>query len=130
MLEHRYYGDSQPYKGDDGWSYEHLKYLSAPQALADAAMFIKTYFEGKQVVVIGGSYPGALSAWFKSQYPDLAVASWSSSGVINAIENFSDFDLDIFITTLDSGDECSQRISEVTQNIDAIFLKGGKEEKE
>ena len=83
-LEHRYYGDSQP---TETWSYEDLKLLSAPQALADAAHFIKNTWNDRQRkwVVIGGSYPGALSAWFKSQYPDLTVASWSSSGVINAI---------------------------------------------
>lgn len=112
-LEHRYYGDSQPF---DSWEYENLKFLSAPQALADAAEFIRNTWNDKQRkwVVIGGSYPGALSAWFKSQYPDLAVASWSSSGVINAIEDFSNFDLDILQTTQQSGDECSARISNVT----------------
>jgi hypothetical protein len=54
-------------------------------------------------VVIGGSYPGALSAWFKSQYPDLAVASWSSSGVINAIQDFTIFDFDIYNSSIQSG---------------------------
>jgi len=39
-------------------------------------------------VVIGGSYPGALSAWFKSKYPKAARASWSSSGVIHVIKDF------------------------------------------
>jgi hypothetical protein len=35
-------------------------------------------------LTIGGSYPGALSAWFKSLY-NSADAAWSSSGVINVI---------------------------------------------
>ena len=47
-------------------------------------------------VVWGGSYPGAMVAWFRSLYPDRAIAAWSSSGVINAIKDFSDFDLDIY----------------------------------
>ena len=50
-------------------------------------------------IVVGGSYPGALAAWFKSQYPDHAVGAWSSSGVIHAIKDFRTFDLDIFTKT-------------------------------
>lgn len=50
-------------------------------------------------IVVGGSYPGALAAWFKSQYPDHAVGAWSSSGVIHAIEDFRNFDLDIYTKT-------------------------------
>jgi hypothetical protein len=43
-------------------------------------------------VVIGGSYPGALSAWFREKYPHLAVASWASSGVVQPIVDFTQFD--------------------------------------
>jgi len=37
VIEHRFYGDSQPM---EDWSTENLKYLSANQALADLAAFI------------------------------------------------------------------------------------------
>lgn len=47
-------------------------------------------------LVIGGSYPGALSAFFKSRHNDDAVMSWSSSGVINAIADFSMFDYNAY----------------------------------
>ena len=91
VLEHRYYGESQPFPD---WSIDNLKWLSSKQALADMADFIKftnawvkTAFGGddRKWVVVGGSYPGAMAAWFKALYPDLAIASWSSSGVVNAI---------------------------------------------
>jgi len=36
-IEHRFYGDSQPY---DNWSLESLEKLSASQALADTAYFL------------------------------------------------------------------------------------------
>lgn len=124
-LEHRYYGASQPF---EDWSYENLKWLNTTQALADIALFIdnkNSEFGGDhQWVVIGGSYPGALSAWFKSVYPNHAVAAWSSSGVINAIQDFTDFDFDIFNTTQQSGVECSQAIAEITESIDAALDSG------
>jgi len=37
-LEHRYYGDSQPF---DSWATDNLEYLSSEQALADIATFIE-----------------------------------------------------------------------------------------
>ena len=81
-------------------------------------------------LVIGGSYPGALSAWFKSLYPYHAQAAWSSSGVINAIQDFSNFDLDIYLATQESGAACSQNILAVTSQIDAIMTNGTTAEKQ
>ena len=82
VLEHRFYGDSQPF-GD--WSLDSLRYLSSEQALADLAYFLGEMNlddPSRQTLVIGGSYPGALSAWFRARYPTIAFASWSSSGVV------------------------------------------------
>ena len=112
-LEHRYYGASQPF---DDWSLENLKYLRSEHALADIAYFIEQINEevGREKpmdwVVIGGSYPGALSAWFKSKYPDHAVGAWSSSGVIHAIKDFKMFDFDIYERTDSSSPDCSDAI--------------------
>lgn len=86
VLEHRFYGDSQPF---DDWSLKNLAYLSSEQGLADLAYFIgKMNSDGLEVVVVGGSYPGAMSAWFRSRYPHLAVASWASSAVVQPIVDF------------------------------------------
>jgi hypothetical protein len=60
-------------------------------------------------MTIGGSYPGALSAWFKSKYTSADVA-WSSSGVIEAIRDYSDYDLDVYRATSRSGDACPNMI--------------------
>lgn len=96
MVEHRYYGESQPFA--DEWSTDNLKYLTSAQALADLNDFIilknkemdtKYGAAKRQWVTIGGSYPGALSAWFKKTYPEAAAVAWSSSGVIEAIQDFN-----------------------------------------
>lgn len=72
-------------------------------------------------ITVGGSYPGALSAWFKHLYPDHAVGSWSSSGVIHAIEDFRNFDLDIYTATQKSGDLCPAVIQQHYKFIEQAF---------
>ncbi|CAG2179066.1 unnamed protein product, partial [Oppiella nova] len=84
-LEHRYYGESQPFNDT---TVEHLKYLSSEQALADTADFIqyltkKLSLSGK-VVVFGGSYAGSLAAWFREKYPNIAVGAIASSAPVLA----------------------------------------------
>ena len=118
-LEHRYYGESQPF---DDWSTENLRFLRSEQALADINQFIKA--QNKSLgydadwIVVGGSYPGALVAWFKSQYPDTALGAWSSSGVIHAIRDFKTFDLDIFMRTDNSSPECSDDIKRAVKIVE------------
>mmetsp|Transcript_12866 Transcript_12866/g.21764 ORF Transcript_12866/g.21764 Transcript_12866/m.21764 type:complete len:108 (-) Transcript_12866:840-1163(-) len=90
-LEHRYYGESLPTTLET----ENLRLLTTEQALSDIANFLRTinqFNPDRQVIVIGGSYPGALSAWFRERYPHMAVASWSSSGVVYPEADFWKFD--------------------------------------
>ena len=48
-------------------------------------------------LLVGGSYPGAMVAWFKNVYPDSAKAVWSSSGVINTIQDYFWYDYDVLL---------------------------------
>ena len=69
-------------------------------------------------LTIGGSYPGAMSAWFLNAYMSSVTAAWSSSGVINPIVNFTDFDMDIYQATSRSGPDCPSIIKSITDYID------------
>jgi esterase/lipase superfamily enzyme len=80
-----------------------LKYLNTEQALKDLAYFITQFRTNNQHnvtknpwITVGGSYPGAMTAWFRYKYPHLTVGSISSSGVVNAIEDFTAFDESIY----------------------------------
>ncbi|KAE9547277.1 hypothetical protein FO519_009510, partial [Halicephalobus sp. NKZ332] len=137
-LEHRFFGYSFPKWTNEGladMSLEALSLLSPQQAVEDLANFIRTFqYNGKPLnnarwVAVGGSYPGAVCAWFRAKYPDLTVGAVCSSApvwpkvdfyefaeVIEATitdwdphitpplnpQNSSDFDLDVihFLATL------------------------------
>lgn len=49
------------------------------------------------------------------------AAAWSSSGVVNPIVNFTDFDQDIFDATSRSGPSCPAIITGITNYIDAAL---------
>jgi pimeloyl-ACP methyl ester carboxylesterase len=108
-LEHRFYGESIP--GDD-MSTENLHYLTVDQALADLNSFISFYTEeGKTGAsswfIFGGSYPGALASWFRASYPDSTAGALSSSGVVNCIIDYYDFDMAV---TAAIGNTCANQI--------------------
>ncbi|AQK64654.1 putative serine protease EDA2 [Zea mays] len=98
--EHRYYGKSSPFKQ---LTTENLRFLSSKQALFDLAVFRQYYQESLNArynrsgfdnpwFVIGVSYSGALSAWFRLKFPHLTCGSLASSGVVLAVYNYTDFD--------------------------------------
>ncbi|CAD5235709.1 unnamed protein product [Bursaphelenchus xylophilus] len=93
-LEHRYYGDSVPV---EDFSVKNLVYLTSQQALADIKYFIesinveKKYTDPKWIT-FGGSYAGALSAWFRQKYPEVTVGTVGSSGPVEAKVDFFEYD--------------------------------------
>ena len=94
-LEHRFFGKSMPFTE---LTTENLRYLTSDQALADLAEFISWYKEYKfsdvepTVLVVGGSYPGTLSSYFRLKYPHLANYSWASSPPLYVKNEFYEYD--------------------------------------
>jgi len=130
-LEHRFYGESQPF---DTWDVQNLRYLNSRQALADLAHFIsffRSQVEKKKptpssVFTIGGSYAGALSAWFRVKYPHMTVGSISSSGVVNAILEFSEFDEQVALSV---EQDCSHVLKLITKNLEQLILYSDEQTK-
>ena len=119
VVEHRYFGYSYPTPpGND----TDLALLTSKQALQDFALF-QIWFQEQFInipyqrtppfspsstsshgiynpwIVVGGSYPGALSAWYRLKYPHLVIGSLASSAVVNAVYNFTDFDKQVRISS-------------------------------
>ncbi|KAK9048685.1 hypothetical protein SSX86_032350 [Deinandra increscens subsp. villosa] len=130
-LEHRYYGKSSPFKS---LTTENLKYLSSKQALFDLAAFRQFYQESLNLklnrtkienpwFVFGISYAGALSAWFRLKFPHLTCGSLASSGVVNAILDFYQYDQQIGES---AGPECKAILQEVTQLVEKRLASDGE----
>lgn len=79
--------------GEQSLSLPNLRYLTSEQALSDLAYFITKMSKSGQYKItpknpwltIGGSYPGALSAWFRNKYPHLTIGAIASSAVVLAV---------------------------------------------
>ncbi|KAG2547910.1 probable serine protease EDA2 [Panicum virgatum] len=133
--EHRYYGKSSPF---DSLTTENLQFLSSKQALFDLAVFRQYYQETLNAkynrsgadsswFVFGGSYAGALSAWFRLKFPHLTCGSLASSGVVLAVYNFTDFDKQIGDS---AGPECKEALQEVTRLVDGQLQCGSNSVKQ
>lgn len=122
VLEHRFYGESNP---EESLSTSHLAYLTSQQALADAAYFIENFNQTLKNpgpwVVFGCSYSGALSAWFRLKYPHLVVGSVAPSGPVHAQVNFSSY-IDQFSRS--ASPDCVAAVRQATIQIESFLALG------
>lgn len=72
-------------------------------------------------ISIGGSYPGALSAWYRLKYPHLTIGAIASSAVILAIENFDLFDFQMYLSANLSGKACVNAINMSSTKVETIL---------
>ena len=129
LLEHRYYGESQLF---EDWSTENMRLLTVENALADLAAFIdakqletmkKYNTPRRKVITFGGSYPGALSAWFRYKYAHLTDGSISSSGVVQATYEFPQFDQQI-MDSMAKSPGCLEVAAEIVKYVETEIYSG------
>ncbi len=132
FLEHRFYGISHPF---DDMATDKLEYLTPDQGLADLAWFagsIQTNLTEKhgiptrRVVTVGGSYPGAMSAWFRYKYPHIAFAALSSSGVVEAVADYYMYDRHTHDVLMKSGQACVDKTVQVTEYAEKLAAENPK----
>ena len=127
-LEHRFFGESVP---TEDLSVKNLKYLTIEQALADVADFITkmkyeycTISNQCSVGVIGGSYPGALSSWFRLLYPHLADFSWASSAPVLIKNDFFEYDEHCADAIKNISSKCYDTTKSTFDYLETIFDTG------
>jgi len=116
-LEHRYYGYSQPFKTLES---KNLKYLSMDQAIEDLATFQHYAMEqlglkGKWIVV-GGSYSGELSAFYRLKHPELVAGSLASSAPVLSKADFDEYDH--YVAKV-AGPECLAAIQSAVSDVES-----------
>lgn len=122
-VEHRFYGRSIPM---GGLISSNLPFLTTPQNLADTAAVVKLVNPNntRRLLNFGGSYSGGTAAWFRIRYPTLTHAAVSSSGVVDAIVDYVQFDASIVATLKDYSarmfPSCFDTVSAAMDALDAL----------
>ncbi|KAG7441696.1 peptidase S28 [Guyanagaster necrorhizus] len=90
VLEHRYFGESNPFPNLD---VDSLEYLTIAQTIEDHVYFAQNVVlpqdNGDSVgpdkapwILMGGSYPGGLVSWTMAAHPDIFWIGYASSAVV------------------------------------------------
>ncbi|XP_029963538.1 thymus-specific serine protease [Salarias fasciatus] len=130
-LEHRFYGDSI---NPDGLKTENLADLSSQQALADLAVFHQYISQSFNLshrntwISFGGSYSGALSAWFRGKFPNLVFGAVASSAPVKAKLDFSEYNkvvgLSLLKEAVGGSEKCLAEVREAFSAVEAALMAG------
>lgn len=134
-IEHRFYGESLPKLENGGGNNKNFALgLSVEANAIDTAKVLEkvqamypvknSKYQQRPVVNFGGSYSGATATWFRMAYPKSTNGAISSSGVVNAIYNFVEFDQVIAEAINIPDGECRDRVFGITNAIDDMFDEG------
>ncbi|KAG9004238.1 hypothetical protein FRB94_002594 [Tulasnella sp. JGI-2019a] len=125
VLEHRFFGQSNPYPD---LTEESLAVLTVDQAIADILFFAQTV----KLPMPGGSKAGpaylpwvlvggALAAWTMAKHPGIFAAGWASSAVLQAQDYlWSYFD----VISQFMPQNCSADVKAVIHYLDDVFTTG------
>lgn len=118
-VEHRYYGQSQPFTD---LATENLKYLSTDQAIADLIYF-KTVMQSQgyngKWIVMGGSYAGALAADLRAQAPEHFVGALASSAAVRPLKDLTEYDH--YLARI-AGPDCVPDIQKVLNEVETEIV--------
>ena len=127
-LEHRYFGKSMPFAD---LATKNLKYLTIAQVLEDLNSFVKWYQREKidavyanktvsrnKALCVGGSYAGMVASHLRYVHPETFDVAWSSSGVVDAVFNFTTFDLQVAVSL---GQECADVLRQATARVEELL---------
>ncbi|KAG9312786.1 serine carboxypeptidase S28-domain-containing protein [Chiua virens] len=128
VIEHRFFGKSNPY---DNLTSQSLELLTVQQAIDDLVYFAQNADLpmpcGDNVkpnttpwVLIGGSYSGALTSWTMVNKPGIFHAGYASSAVVEAIIDFYDYFTPI---RENMPQNCSSDVQAVIAYLDEIYAK-------
>ncbi|XP_038549780.1 thymus-specific serine protease [Micropterus salmoides] len=131
VLEHRFYGGSI---NPDGLKTENLADLSSQQALADLAVFHQYISQSFNLshrntwISFGGSYAGALSAWFRGKFPNLVYGAVASSAPVRAKLDFSAYTntvgLSLMNEAVGGSKKCLAAVREAFAAVEAALMGG------
>ncbi|KAJ7650700.1 peptidase S28 [Roridomyces roridus] len=134
VMEHRYWGASIPFAN---YSTANMKYHTLENSIQDFAHFALNvelpFTSGTKAlpppttpwITIGGSYPGALSAYVKHTFPDLFWASYATSAPVQAISDFYGY----FLPVVAGGPQnCTNDMKAVITHWDSVMSTGTEED--
>ncbi|EPQ59204.1 peptidase S28 [Gloeophyllum trabeum ATCC 11539] len=129
VLEHRFYGLSNPYPDLSSQSFRVHTIEQAVQDLVYFAKNVKLPMPGGDAVtpdqapwiLIGGSYSGALTGWTMVDQPDVFYAGYASSAVVEAILDYWGYFEPIrqYMPR-----NCSADVEAVIAHMDQVFTSG------
>lgn len=116
-LEHRYYGESLPFRK---LTASKLKFLNLETAIADLAAFQKHAMESLGLkgkwVAFGGSYAGTLAAFYRLKHPELVVGSLASSAPVLVKAEFNEYDA--HVASVINKTNCGDKVREAVRLIE------------
>ncbi|KAL4078879.1 peptidase S28 [Scleroderma yunnanense] len=133
VLEHRFFGLSNPYPD---LSSQSLALLTIQQAIDDLVYFAqnanlpmpggdKVKPDTTPWILIGGSYSGGLTSWTMVNKPGVFYAGYSSSGVVQAMDNYWAY----FKPVQEyMPQNCSSDVQKVIAYLDALYAANATEE--
>ncbi|MBY0516508.1 MAG: hypothetical protein K2P81_06345 [Bacteriovoracaceae bacterium] len=127
-LEHRFYGESLPFRK---LTTERLSYLNLNSAIEDLAEFQKFAMDKLNLkgkwISFGGSYAGTLAAFYRLKHPELVTGSLASSGPVLMKPEFNEYDA--HIASVINKTTCGDKVREAVQLIEAkMSTRAGTDE--